>query len=386
MKVLHLINTLSAGGAELHLLTLSRRLKARGLDLVVACLREKVAGSRSLRGDFEAEGVKVVSFEGHGRIDRAFLARTYVTMREERPDILHTHLPRADFAGLVRRFVSPRAAWVSSVHNVYGRYWSGRWALPAVSLAWKSPDSVIAISRAVKDWLIAERGVPAEKVHLVYYGLDPEMPFGRGLPARTDGRRRRGADSDKLIGAIGRLEPRKGHQTLIEAMPLVLERVPDARLSIAGHDPWDYGKTLRSLIDRLGLDGKVELAGFQSDVGRFLDALDVFAFASVSEGFGQVLIEAMAASKPVVATDIPPINEIIKHEGSGLLAAPTKEAFADALTALLTQPDRAARMGGRGNGVLRERFSAERMAEETVAVYEQALTRAGVRSRVDIRS
>ena len=382
MKVLHLINTLSAGGAELHLLTLSRQLKARGLDLVVACLHEQVGGSRSLRGDFEAEGIKVISFEGHGRIDRTFLARTYMTVRTERPDILHTHLPRADFAGLVRRFVSPRVAWVSSVHNVYGKYWSGKWALPALNLAWRSPDSVIAISKAVKDWLVDDRGVTEGKVHLVYYGLDPETPFSGG----QDARRQWGGDSDKLIGSVGRLEPRKGHQTLIEAMPLVLEREPNAHLLIAGHDPWAYGKVLQSLIDRLGLNERVELIGFQTDVGRFLGALDIFAFASVSEGFGQVLIEAMAASKPVVATDIPPINEIIEHEGSGLLVAPTKEAFADAIAGLLMQPAHAAQMGERGKAILQERFSAERMAEETVAVYEHALARAGVENRLGIRN
>jgi glycosyltransferase involved in cell wall biosynthesis len=160
-------------------------------------------------------------------------------------------------------------------------------------------------------------------------------------------------------------------------MPLVLEKVPTAHLLIAGHDPWEYGKDLQSLISQLGLEKRVQLTGFQSNVKRFLNTLDVFAFASVSEGFGQVLIEAMAAAKPIVATNIPPINEIVEHDRSGFLVSPTKEAFADAITTLLLQPDRSLLMGKHGRDILSDRFSANRMAEETVTVYKQALQRSG---------
>ena len=111
-------------------------------------------------------------------------------------------------------------------------------------------------------------------------------------------------------------------------------RVPSARLLIAGHDPWGYGATLRRLIDRLGLDEKVRLVGFQTDVVSFLNALDVFAFASNSEGFGQVLVEAMAAGKPVVASRISPLTEIAVDQETGLFVELGNPAmFADALIA-----------------------------------------------------
>ena len=110
--------------------------------------------------------------------------------------------------------------------------------------------------------------------------------------------------------------------------------------------------------------------------------LDLFAFASVSEGFGQVLIEAMASAKPIVATDIPPINEIVEHEGSGLLVPPTTEAFAEAITNLLLQPERSLLMGKQGKNIVGDRFSSNRMTEETVAVYKQVLQRSGRQKRV----
>src|SRR5207249_1367063 len=117
---------------------------------------------------------------------------------------------------------------------------------------------------------------------------------------------------DKLvIGAIGRLEPRKGHDCLLHAMAELKKIIPGVSLVIAGHDPWGYGKGLQSLINRLDLRKEVRLVGFQSDIAAFLSVLDVFAFATQSEGFGQVVIEAMAAGKAVVASKIAPLTEII---------------------------------------------------------------------------
>jgi glycosyltransferase involved in cell wall biosynthesis len=161
---------------------------------------------------------------------------------------------------------------------------------------------------------------------------------------------------------------------LIQAMPELCRRLPKARLLIAGHDPWGYGATLRELIDRLGLGEKVRLVGFQSDVVSFLNALDVFAFASSSEGFGQVLVEAMAAAKPVVATRISPLTEIAVDQETGLLVeSATPAMFADALYRLLSNPQDLQRMGARGRERVEKFFNAKKMAERTLALYEELL-------------
>src|SRR5215468_9621603 len=103
MKVLHLINTLSTGGAEMHLLTLCRHMKRQKVKIVVTCLREHVKDSRSLRRDFEKEDIRVINLHANSRYDAFFLSKIMRVLREERPDILHTHLPRADFAGAFAR-------------------------------------------------------------------------------------------------------------------------------------------------------------------------------------------------------------------------------------------------------------------------------------------
>lgn len=242
--------------------------------------------------------------------------------------------------------------------------------LPVFNWIWRHANTVIAISHAVEDWLVNDGYLPPEKVKVIHYGIDVE----RFAQANSDRRRDRGLDGHAVIGSIGRLEPNKGHATLIRAMPLVLKEVPNALLLIAGHDPSGYGKTLQALIDHLELNKSVRLVGFQSDVPSFLHTLDVFAFASFSEGFGQVVVEAMAAGKPVVASNIPPLTEIVVDGETGLLAElDNPPAFAKAISWLLTHPKEAQQMGRYGQERVLLKFSSSAMTEKTLSLYQELL-------------
>jgi glycosyltransferase involved in cell wall biosynthesis len=371
MKVLHLINTLSVGGAELHLLTLCRHLKTHGVDTVIAYLKGGDDGSGWLRGDCERQGVRSIGLLADRRYEWRVLGRIPWLLRAEQPDILHTHLPRGDFAGALGHCIYPRIPWICSVHDIYSRSWSGSWTLPLFDRIWRRADAVIAISYAVKDWLVQEQRVSADKVTVIHYGIEPErfarpqfLPDEQALPHRQ-----------AVVGTIGRLEPRKGHEYLIRAMPDVLSRVPQATLRIAGHDPWGYGQVLRGVIDALGVEEQVRLVGFERDVPAFLHGIEVFTLASRSEGFGQVVIEAMAAGKPVVASHIAPFTEIVVDGGTGLLVEPENpKAFAEAIAWLLTHPEAALRTGRLGQERVRLHFSAEQMATRTLALYQQVLS------------
>jgi glycosyltransferase involved in cell wall biosynthesis len=159
-------------------------------------------------------------------------------------------------------------------------------------------------------------------------------------------------------------------------MPAILDKVPNASLWIAGHDPDSHGPSLQRLIEQLNLENSVRLVGFQKDVPRLLQAIDVLAFPSRFEGFGLVALEAMAAGKPVVASRVAPLTEIVVDGETGILAeANQPAAFGDAVSWLLTHPDEAKRMGLEGRRRARESFSAERMAQDTLNVYESVLQR-----------
>jgi len=361
----------------LHLLTLCRHLRDRGVEPVVACLRERVVGSRSLRRDFEASGIRVADLGAAGRYDSRFFGRIMRLVAAEQPDILHTHLPRADMAGAFVKFRRPSIVWVSSVHAVYSVDWSARWSLPLMHRLWRRADRILCISHAVRDWLIGA-GLPPERAAVIHYGIDTERLSG----ARIDLRQSWRLDGRFVIGSIGRLEPRKGHQVLIQAMPEILRQVANAQLLIAGHDPWGYGVELRRYIRDSKVDDRVSLVGFQSDVGAFLAALDVFAFATCSEGFGQVMVEAMAAGKPIVASRVAPLTEITAHEESALLVEPgAPAAFAHALVRLAREPVQRQLMAQRARERVRRYFGADRMAAATIALY-QDLSDGATRLRV----
>ncbi len=365
--MLHVINTLSAGGAELHLLTLCSQLKKQGVEVIVACLKEGVKDSRPLRPDFEKEGIRVTNLGADRRFDLRCIVRLVRLLKEERPNLLHTHLPRADFLGAIGCFFCPSILWICSVHDIHSRSWSGKWALSLFNFVWRRPVAVIAISKAVRNWLVKERGIPPENVRVIYYGIETQE-FSQ---CNSDLRKTWRLDGQAVIGSIGRLESRKGHETLIRAMPIILQQLPNARLLIAGHDPWGYGETLKRTIVDLKLNEQVQYIGFQADIPSFLHCLDVFAFASSSEGFGQVVIEAMAAGKPVVASRIPPLTEIITNGETGVLVELNNaEAFANAIISLIRNPKEAGRLALRARDRVQRDFSVKTMSDNILALYK----------------
>src|SRR5581483_8569063 len=271
MKVLYVTTTLSAGGAELQLSVLARELKRQGFAVVVACLYEQVPGSRSLRPEFEAAGIPVIDLRARDRHDWRALVRLFHVIHTERPDILHTHLVRADLVGSLAAVFASGPALVCSVHGIYRQRWFGPYAGPLMNWAYRRAGAVIPISSAVADWLRSDFHVPEEKLHTIYYGVEADK-FGPSMSSPT------GPESRPMvIGSAGRFTRSKGFQYLIEAMRIVAPAFPEARAIVAGYDA-GYGRVLKALIERARLEDRVQLVGFQDDIASFLRGLRIFAF------------------------------------------------------------------------------------------------------------
>ncbi|NIO22167.1 MAG: glycosyltransferase [Candidatus Aenigmarchaeota archaeon] len=370
MKILHLVNTLLAGGAELQMLTLCTHLKEMEQDIMVAFLKGRPrGGARFLGAEFEAAGITPFNLGADSRFDWRFLPRTSRVIDSFRPEIIHTHLPRADLAGFLGKRRGSK--WVCSIHGIYSTFWSGAWALNLWSRIWRRADRVVAISHAVADWLVTGMNIPPSKITVIHYGIEGQL---FSSPAQ-DLRGQLGYHKDvPIIGTIARLEPGKGLEYLIKAFPLVLGKFPSAVALVAGTDHMGYSKKLMALIQSLGLDGKVRLLGFQDDVVSFLHAIDIFAFPSLSEGFGQVVIEAMAASRAVVANRIGPLTEIVVEGETGLLVEPRDPyRLAEAVCRLLARPEEARSMGAAGKKRVEGNFSAPRMAQGMLQLYQEVL-------------
>jgi glycosyltransferase involved in cell wall biosynthesis len=224
---------------------------------------------------------------------------------------------------------------------------------------------VIAISNPVRHWALNSLNVNNGKLGVIEYGINAERwPEHQRMATSSSG---------AVIGSMGRLEQRKGHQFLIQAMPQILRYDAGAKLIIAGHDTWGYGEALRLEARRVGVLDHVQFAGYQ-EARTFFPQLDVFAFASLSEGFGQVLIEAMACSIPCVATDAPPLSTILQNGLSGLLARPADpKSFAEAIVRLLADRPLRGALGAAARQRVMENYSAARMTAETFGLYQTLL-------------
>jgi glycosyltransferase involved in cell wall biosynthesis len=179
---------------------------------------------------------------------------------------------------------------------------------------------------------------------------------------------------DKVLSVIARLTPWKGHKTLLEAFATVLSQEPQARLLVIGDTGFwesDYRDTLRQMAEELGCADGVRWLGFREDIPELLALTDVIVLPSHNEPFGMVLIEAMAASKPVIATDTAGPLEIVDPAVTGLLVKHgNAEQLADAMLTLLGDPNRAQAMGHAGRKRAEEMFDISRLMKQLYQVYQ----------------
>jgi glycosyltransferase involved in cell wall biosynthesis len=356
----------SVGGSEAHVLALLSRLQPGGYELWLAYFEERPDEAASLLEDFRSLGVRTVDLQGKARLDAAASCRLLSLLRQEPFDIVHTHSLRAEVAAVAAaRLLQRRPRVIRTVHNTDDFYVRP----PASWLARTSSrflDGVIAISDAVAQHVRKHTGLTSRKVRRIYYGLDPAPYDATG--SSTD------RPHPPTIGMIARLAPQKGHRVLLDALPAIVARVPDLRVVLVGHEHLLRIEDLRAYARKRGVAGHVTFTGFRDEVPALLAGWDVLVLPSLWEGFGLVLVEAMAAGRPVVASRVGPIPEVVLHGETGLLVEPGDPGqLAAALIELLEQPGLAARLGAAGRRRVAEHFSLDRMVAETEAFYGELL-------------
>ena len=307
----------------------------------------------------------------------ALLGRLWGLVSSIKPHVLHTHLLKADALGAVAgRFGGARVT-ISSKHNDEAPL---RKRHVSLLHGWLSrlDDRIIVLSDHVGRYVVDVGRAPQEKIRRVYYGVDLNRPLALSHSAVRALRRELDLPPDgPFLLCVGRLDEQKGHPTLFEAMRSVLAREPDARLVVVGgaqQSGADYAAYLRHLSAHPDLDGRIIFTGERTDVPRLMAACDLFVLASRWEGFGLVFLEAMAAGKPVVATHVSAIPEVVLHEQTGLLVPPDDPvALAAAILRLCADPAERRLLGDAGYERVHLHFTADRMVDETLDVYREAL-------------
>jgi len=371
-KICHLVVADGISGAENHLLKLVPNLNRKKYEVhfVVMTPRYQIYEEYLKR----CQEVMVIFVPLGGRMNPLNLVRLIRLFKRERYDLLHTHNSRADVYGILAGRMAGVKRLMASIHG-YQRYDEINplfkirgWILRAFS------DRIITISDALKDLIAENEGIDRKKMDTVYYGLEH-------LNLEEGGETVRGEfhlDPDApLLVDVGRLIPVKSHDTLIRALKRIVPSFPNLRLFIIG-DGMLKGE-LKELVRTLELEDHVVFTGYREDVPRFMKEADLFVFPTLGEGFGLVLLEAMAFKKPIVATRVMSVPEIVEDGKSGLLVSPQNpEELADAILQLLSDKKRAESFGKRGFEILSSKFSVGRMIGETERIYDQLLKEKGM--------
>ena len=353
MRVVHVDTAVTWRGGQNQVLLTARGQAARGHDVVVACRRGGALESRA-----RDAGVAVRALPFRGDLWPPAVLGLARALRESRAEILQLHDPHAVGSGVAAARLAGGPATVAT------RRVDFRLRGPLSRWKYGRCGRVVAVSRAIASVLEAD-GVPRDRVALVYEGVpDREPPAGGTEALRALGV----PEGAPVVGNVAALTGHKDHATLLDAAQIVLRRRPDARFVIAGDGP--LRGELESRAREQGLEGRVIFAGFRKDVDRLLPAFSVFCLSSHLEGLGTSLLDAMAFGRPVVATAAGGIPEAVEHGVTGLVV-PVRNAvaLAQALLDVLGDDGLGRRLGVAGRARFLERFTADRMVEETLSVY-----------------
>jgi glycosyltransferase involved in cell wall biosynthesis len=333
-----------------------------------------------LRDLMTSRGVNVLSCDARGRPQfPVALARLARYLRQERIDILHTHLFEPSVVGLqagvvARTPVRMMTRHYSNYHTRIDKTWHVRLDQMCIRLC----DEVIAVSEHTARHLIDVEGAPAEKVHTVLNGFDASRVELSDRTQRERLRNEFGAEDAYMLLVVGRLHPEKGYEHLFRAVPKIGTRVDrPVVLLVAGSGPFE--DEFRRQVEDLGWTEQVQFLGFRDDASSLMGAADLVVIPSVAEAFGIAIAEALYVGTPVVATRVGGIPEIVDDGVDGVLVAPgSSDALADAIAGLLNEPERLEQMAGAGREKVQRRFSYESMVAQYERLYDAALNRKGM--------
>jgi glycosyltransferase involved in cell wall biosynthesis len=371
IKVIHVISTINRGGAENHLIDLTRGQVYGGYRVAVAYLK----GNGYWQKYLNSLGVQVIHLElnRYGEIKPAL--KLWQLIQELQPDIVHAHLPPAELYTRIALLgcFTQKFTLVVSKHNDEPFYKGFGHNLLAYWIA-KRTGRIIAISDAVRDYFCKNRieGLFA-KIRVIHYGIDP-TPYENVNAEAIQSLRQDwfSLDDVYLIGTVARFVPQKALHVLLKGFALYVKRsTKSSKLILAGSGQLeDY---LKRQATHLGIQERVIWAGFREDIPVVMNTLDLFALTSIYEGFGLVLLEAMASAKPVVASRVSAIPEVVEDKVTGVLVPPNQADLLAEAFLFFENPERRLRFGKAGQQRVKSDFTLKQMIKKTSTVYNELL-------------
>ena len=357
--VLHTQKVAGISGSEAHLLQLLPDLRARGWDVRFLMLHEDEPGAWEFARELQARGVPLDDIRLRADVDPIAFGEIAAYLARVRPTVLHTHLVHADVYGQLAGSLSRVPLRLSTKHG-FNEFREGRW----FGVADRSVSSLahvhVAISRGLAQYLAETEGFREEDFEIVHYGV-----------ASSDGVEPYAGSEPRLV-CVGRLIPIKGHVVLLRALARARLEVPGIVLDVAGRGP--LAPALARYARELGIEEAVRFLGFVSPIEAAFEDAAIVVVPSLGEGFGMVALEAMERRRPVIASAVGGLPEIVADGETGLVVPPADVgALADAIVALAGDLPRAAEMGAVGRVRALAEFTPERCVERIEALYLREL-------------
>src|SRR5579864_1338194 len=383
IRVLRVIARLNVGGPALHVSYLTSELDKIGYETTLVAGRPG-AGEGSMESVALERGIEPVYIPALQReispfVDGAAVAQLVRLIREVRPHVLHTHTAKAGAVGRIAARLAGSARPPVVVHTFHGHVLRGYFS-PAKAAAFRRlesrlariSDALIAVSPEVRDDLVALGVAPPEKIVVVRLGLDLKARTAVAPGAADELRRSLGLPADAfLVGWLGRLTEIKRPADLLEAFAR-MHTQPPAHLLVAGDGP--LRSETEELARTLGVAERVHFTGFRGDVGGLYAACDAIALTSANEGTPVSIIEALAAGRAAVSTNVGGVGDVIKDGRSGFLVPPGDiDAIADRLAVLAADPALRKAFGDAGREDVVPRYSVPRLVSDIDTLYRRLL-------------
>jgi glycosyltransferase involved in cell wall biosynthesis len=371
VRPLVLVSGLAPGGAERVVVSLLVRLQRGGLSTPICTVTSRHDGP--LAAELTGGGVDRRDLGARRLADPRALVRLVRLLRSKRFDLIHAHGQDATILGAAAaRVRRTRLVITRHVLEEPGDGWRQRARAGLTLRAFRSADTPVAVSRAAAQRLSRLARLPAEAIRVLPNGIDVDAyasPDPERARARLCGELSIPGDA-RLVLLPAVLRPGKGHDTLLEALPALEARSGRVRVLLAGAG--ELEEELRRKAERHA--DLLHFLGHRTDMPELMAAADLVILPSQAEALPTVLIEAAAAGRPVVATRVGGVPEVVKDGRTGILVPPGDPvALAEAVTSLLNDPERRSAFGERAARVARDRFSLDRQAERTVALWEDTI-------------
>lgn len=367
VHVLHIQKVAGIAGSENHLLTLLPRLREHGYAPAMLVLADRNDRPDTFVERMRESGISTEIMPMISDVAPLLLLRLVRFIRTSSCDLVHTHLLHADLYGRLAGRVA--GAKVISTYHCDDPFHLIRGIRHLDRLTALLCSQIICISESVRAFVRNRIGLRADRLSVVSYGLDPD----RLCHASENLRRILGlGDSTILVGIVARLTAQKGHIYLLQAMHEVITQIPSCHLVVIGDG--EERQRLQALTISLGIKEHVHFLGYRCDASSLIRELNIFALPSLYEGFGLVVLEAMAAAKPIIATLVSAIPELVADGESGVLVPPRdSKALAQGIVRLATEPFFARKLGQEGRARLERLFTVDKMLQGTVQVYRAVI-------------